>query len=124
MNNGNLHRWRFERDFTMVGNKLINDRRLTPTDKLVWIYYQSRIDGWHWSVSGTATDLGISRDTIIKANKNLALCGYLHIIQAHDAGRFGRSEYYLIADPASAQDEGGDNEYGNRSQNQNYAPGF
>lgn len=106
--------------FAIVPNKLINDKRLSMKDKMLWIFYQSRPPEWRWNVSGTATALGVSRDAIIKINKNLKKYGYLVIRQANP-GKFGRTKYYLDGEPdlvAEAEEEAKENGENGKSQNQ------
>lgn len=121
-NSGNLHRHRFETNFTIIGNKLINDTRLKPAAKAVWAFYQSRCDGWRWSIAGTAAALNVGKETVVTANKQLEACGYLRREQIYDEkGHFNGFDYYLIAEPGETE-EAEDDE--SRSANQNIASLF
>lgn len=89
--------------FTIVPHQVINDKRLSAKDKILWIFYQSRPPGWCWNVSGTASALGFSRDAVIKSNKNLKKYGYL-VIRQVNAGKFGRTKYYLDGEPETTKE--------------------
>lgn len=85
------------RDFTVLPNGILRDKRVSLKTKGLFAVMLSRPGSWQFSVSGLAAFTGVGRDAIRSALKELRETGYLTMEkQAHDqGGKFGGSVYIL-----------------------------
>lgn len=85
------------RDFTVLQNKMLRDRRLSLKIKGLFAVMLSRPGNWQFSVSGLSAFTGAGRDAIRSALKELRETGYLTLKQqSHEEnGKFSGSVYIL-----------------------------
>ena len=85
------------RDFTVLQNEMLRDRRLCLKTKGLFAVMLSRPGNWQFSVSGLSAYTGAGRDAIRSALKELREAGYLTMEkQAHgERGKFAGSVYIL-----------------------------
>jgi hypothetical protein len=88
--------------FTLVLNKLINDKRLTPLTRFVWIWMASRPrkrrDGtsWVFRQSTIAVELGIGRRQLQTMFRRLIAYGYIKSDgQVRIGGRWSETRYKI-----------------------------
>ena len=85
------------RDFTVLQNEILRDRRLCLKTKGLFAVMLSRPGNWQFSVSGLSAYTGAGRDAIRSALKELREAGYLTMEkQSHgERGKFAGSVYIL-----------------------------
>ena len=85
------------RDFTVLQNEMLRDRRLCLKTKGLFAVMLSRPGNWQFSVSGLSAYTGAGRDAIRSALKELREAGYLTMEkQSHgERGKFAGSVYIL-----------------------------
>ena len=85
------------RDFTVLQNEMLRDRRLCLKTKGLFAVMLSRPGNWQLSVSGLSAYTGAGRDAIRSALKELREAGYLTMEkQSHgERGKFAGSVYIL-----------------------------
>jgi biotin operon repressor len=63
--------------FTQVANGVLGDKRLTQSARFLYGFMYSKPDGWDFSATRLAKEIGVGRDTILKELKELRDFGYL-----------------------------------------------
>lgn len=91
------------RDFTVLQNGMLRDKRLSLKTKGLFAVMLSRPGTWQFSVSGLAAYTGAGRDAIRRALKELREAGYLTVEkQSHgEHGKFAGSVYILHEESTS-----------------------
>lgn len=94
------------RDFTVLQNEMLRDRRLSLKTKGLFAVMLSRPGNWQFSVSGLSAFTGAGRDAIRSALKELREAGYLTMEkQAHgERGKFAGSVYLLHEESLQPQE--------------------
>ena len=81
----------------VVPNNILLDNNLTDSEKVLWIYINSKPQGWKFYSEGISFDLGKSSDSIRKYRRSLVLKGYLHVDEKrHKDGKYNGYIYSLI----------------------------
>lgn len=85
-----------KKDFTVLYNSVLKDRRLDLKTIGLFAVMQSFPDDWEYSINGLAARVGIGRDAVRKCLNRLEDCGYLLREQAHqENGKFACNIYVL-----------------------------
>jgi len=82
-------------NFTFVSNKVIMDNRLTAKAKGVYVYLQSRQEGWQFYESEIVKNFNDGKHSISSAIKELVKFKYLLRIQKRVEGKFSCYEWIL-----------------------------
>ncbi|MFJ8158862.1 hypothetical protein [Streptomyces sp. NPDC094468] len=91
------------RDFTMVFNAAVRDRRLSRRARGLLVEILSHRDGFGVSEAALVAGGPEGRDAIRKALRELEECGYLHRHQPRDGGKFGEVVFEVTDMPAGLQ---------------------
>ena len=70
--------------YTMIPNAFSRDKRVTPRAARVYIFVASQVTGWSLNSRSIATQLGMSRDTVNKAMRELETLGWMRRAQQFD----------------------------------------
>ena len=70
--------------YTMIPNAFSRDKRVTPRAARVYIFVASQVTGWSLNSRSIATQLGMSRDTVNKAMRELESLGWMRRAQQFD----------------------------------------
>ena len=91
------------RGFTVVGNAMLRDPRLSLKTKGLFAVMLSKPGNWEFSISGLAAEAGTGKDAIRTSLKELEQAGYLtREKQSHgERGKFAGSVYILQEDSIS-----------------------
>jgi len=81
--------------FTMVMNDFINDSSFPSFPKFLYIFMESKPDGWQFSLNGLVSQMYESKPTIIKALNTLIELGYLEKIKKRVNGKQVANDYIL-----------------------------
>jgi len=81
--------------FTMVMNDFINDSSFPSFPKFLYIFMESKPDGWQFSLNGLVSQIYESKPTIIKALNTLIELGYLEKIKKRVNGKQVANDYIL-----------------------------
>ena len=90
---------KYNSDFTIIGNKIFRDKRLSCKDLGLLIQLMSLPDDWSFSVKGIATIRNDGIESIRTGIKKLEEYGYVSRVQERKNGYFGSSIYYIYDDP-------------------------
>lgn len=87
----------YKSNFTVVGNGIINDKRLKPQERFLYIYLASKPDDWVFNNKIICSDLGIGENTFKRWSKSLVDLGWISKEQTmNDDGTFGANQYELF----------------------------
>lgn len=88
-------------NFTQIPNLIISDTNIKHTSFRLYCYYASKPDGWKIRNTDVIEKLGISKDTIALANKNLIENGWVSRFKEKNTdGTFkGSYSYQLYSVP-------------------------
>jgi hypothetical protein len=94
-------RRRHRRNFTIVGNKLLNDKRLSSDERALMVDLLSRPDNWKIIPRAVAGRMHWGRDKTYRVLKSLIEKGYLTRVQDRDTWTrsFGPTVYTVYSDP-------------------------
>lgn len=97
---GNLYK-DLTNNFTQIPNLIISDTNIKHTSFRLYCYYASKPDGWKIRNTDVIEKLGISKDTIASANKNLIENGWVSRFKEKNTdGTFkGSYSYQLYSVP-------------------------
>lgn len=101
-----IRRARRARNFTVVGNAVLEDERLTE-ELGVLIYLLSRPDDWRVSAKQLQARFQFGRDKIHKILKSLRDLGYARLVSYHDpeTGKWAGKGYVISDEPNVLDDE-------------------
>jgi hypothetical protein len=98
-----------ESNFTIIPNRMMEDKRLSIEAKGLLCYLLSRPHDWTFKLSLIGPLLGIGRDKTERLFSELNQTGYVDRIQERTDGRWGPVEYVVFDEPQSfAQGTGGE----------------
>jgi hypothetical protein len=98
-----------ESNFTIVPNRMMEDKRLSIEAKGLLCYLLSRPHDWTFNLSLIGPLLGIGRDKTERLFSELNQTGYVDRIQERTDGRWGPVEYVVFDEPQSfAKGTGGE----------------
>ena len=84
------------RDFTIVANYILEDKNLSISAKGFVSWICSRPDDWNFSLSGMASNLNISKPTVLKLINELCSLGYMIKSSNRVNGRQSYNTYELV----------------------------
>jgi len=85
--------------FGAIPNRILNDQEISAKAKGLWVYLESKPDGWDFAKNRIARDHDDGRASIMTGLQELEERGYLERKRGHgDGGQF-RYEYHLSASP-------------------------
>lgn len=87
--------------FGSIPNRILNDPEISAKAKGLWVYLESKPDGWDFAKDRIARDHDDGRSSIMTGLQELEERGYLHRKKGHDESGHFRYEYHLSASPAS-----------------------
>lgn len=88
------------RDFSIVSNAILRDKRLTIKARFILVFCLSLSNTWEFNIPGLATIIGTGIDTIKSGLKELEQYGYLTRKQTRINGRLSTMEYILNEAPS------------------------
>ena len=87
---------KLKRNFSMIQNAPLRDKRLSLKARGLYAFMSSLPDNWTYTVSGLAVACNAGRTTIRNTLIELEEAGYLDRVQVRtEAGTFGAAEYVL-----------------------------
>lgn len=92
-------------NYTIVGNKITRDTRVSLKARGLWFTIMSLPPDWNMTVRGLAKILPNGRDNIYTALDELQSFGYCKRTRVRKNGRFHEHRYTFIEDPASPNPE-------------------
>lgn len=87
------------RDFSIVSNAILHDKRMTMKARFLLVFCLSLSDSWEFNAQGLATAIGASVDAIKSGLKELEEYGYLVRRQTRINGKLSTMEYILRESP-------------------------
>ena len=93
------------RDFTIVANCHLRDKRLTLKAKGLMTLMLSLPDEWDYSIKGLTLLSNDGKSATAAALRELETCGYLVREQNNENGCFGSSDYTLYEEPHEPKTE-------------------
>lgn len=87
------------RDFSIVSNAILRDKRMTMKARFLLVFCLSMSDSWEFSAQGLATGIGASVDAIKSGLRELEEFGYLVRRQTRINGKLSTMEYILREEP-------------------------
>ena len=96
-----IHRTPKDRDhpYTMVDNRLAEDKRLSGVEVKIMLYLLGKPDDWKLIAEDVAKRIGVDRKTVYKALNRLRKYGYVSRQQGRSAGRFEKGSYHIYEHP-------------------------
>lgn len=92
----------FDRDFTVVPNILLKDKRLSYKAKGIFLQIISVPENWNFSVAGLSALAKESRAAVQTGIDELVACGYLEWLKINNAkGQFANEINVYIPEPES-----------------------
>jgi len=92
------------KDFTVVNNAILKNKKLTMTERGLLITLISLPDNWSFSINGLAQILPDGRTAINTAVNSLINAGYIvKMNQARDSGKFSNGVWIVSDDPDTLQ---------------------
>lgn len=89
-----------EDEYTLISNHLCRSESISARAKVVYLYIRSQKDGWKITVGTVAESLGMSRNTVAAALRDLMEVGYVDRAQGRgEDGRLQRVVYTVYASP-------------------------
>lgn len=94
-----LFRVTHNKNFTVVNNFIIKDKRLSWKAKGIWLYAFSRPDDWTFRLNDLIKQSTDKKHSVNEGIKELQNCGYLIRIQGRDKGKYSESEWTFFEIP-------------------------
>lgn len=89
-------------DFTVTPNEILNNDKLSLKAKGLWVYLNSKPNGWNYSVNGTVKQNKDGYDSVSSGMKELENEGYLvRKPNKGNNGEFNGYDYYLYSIPVN-----------------------
>ena len=88
-----------ENDFTQIPNKIIRDKTISTTAKAVYLTLCWTPPNWEYSIYGLSVFMGIGKNTVMRAIKDLVDSGYIISIRTRRTdGKYGNTRYEIVTD--------------------------
>lgn len=110
-----------KKNFTIIPNELIKDKKLTDRARFMFCYMCSMPDDWVFYQHKMANDLGYSIDTVRKYLSELINSGWISREEKRDNGKFDSFEYVLYDVPVTKNTDTENNRVGKIPTRQNSA---
>jgi len=97
--------------FGWCPTEIINDPRISMKELGLWLYINSKPEGWDFNVEGICAQMADGKGSVKSALKSLEELGLLKREQDNKSGKFGSMEYTLktcIVDPKRANQKTAD----------------
>ena len=97
--------------FGWCPTEIINDPRISMKELGLWLYINSKPEGWDFNVEGICAQMADGKGSVKSALKSLEELGLLKREQDNKSGKFGSMEYTLktsIVDPKRANQKSAD----------------
>jgi hypothetical protein len=96
-------RERVTKNFTMIPNRALRDRRLTGEEKGLLAWLLTHDPHWKFVIPVIMREMGWGRDKSYRVLKQLCEFGYIHRAQERDpgSGAFGALSYTVYSNPGS-----------------------
>jgi hypothetical protein len=94
-------RRRHNSDFTVIPNRVMDDKRLSLEAKGLQCWLLARPDDWAFKLALIGPLLGLGRDKMERLFRELIEAGYVDRIQERTDGRWGPVEYCVFDEPQS-----------------------
>ena len=91
------------RDYTVMANYHLRDKRLSYKAKGIMSFMLSLPDGWDYTVNGLSAFATDGRDGVREALRELEAAGYLRMGQSRASGKFGKTDYVITEKPFTAK---------------------
>lgn len=89
-----------EDHYTLIPNSLSRNPDIPPRAKAVYLYLRSHSDGWKITTARVAENIGMGKDAVGEALKDLVHFGYIRRCRVRtDGGTFGGWEYEVLSIP-------------------------
>jgi hypothetical protein len=99
--------FKFDRDFTVVPNILLKDKRLSYKAKGIFLQIISVPENWQFSIAGLAAMAKESRSAITSGVEELIACGYLEWLKFNNArGQFCVEVNVFLPEPYQVLPDG------------------
>ena len=99
MNNVTVIRVEKTKNYTVMANYHLRDKRLSFKAKGLMSFMLSLPDDWDYTVNGLSTFATDGRDGVRASLRELEGTGYLRLRQSRSSGRFNKMEYTLTEKP-------------------------
>lgn len=91
-----------EDHYTLIPNSLSRNPDIPPRAKAVYLYLRSHSDGWKITTERVAENIGMGKDSVGAALKDLVQFGYIRRYRVRtDGGTFGGWEYEVLSTPVT-----------------------
>lgn len=80
--------------YTRCPNDLLRDPRITPVEKVVWLFISSNLPGFAYSAKEACATLGIARSTWFKTIESLLKKGMIKVLKPN--GQTGKNTYSAV----------------------------
>lgn len=92
-------------NYTIIGNRCLQDETLSAESLGVLCYLLGKPNDWQVMMADLMRRFGCGRDKMQRIIRELIEVGYVHREQAREAGAFGSTRYVVYSDPDSPQPE-------------------
>ena len=100
-------------DFTMIPNSVTRSGSLSMRAKTVYIFMASHSDGWNITTRSVGHALGMNKDIVASAIKDLIESGHMRRIERRDEnGKFAGWDYETLSNPTTASEKTGSGKTG------------
>lgn len=96
-----IFRTEHKRNYTVVNNFIVTDKRLSWKAKAIWLYAFSRPDDWEFHLNDLVNQSTDGRDSVKAGLKELEKAGYLCRCQKRKDGAFSNAEWVFYEMPES-----------------------